>query len=227
MSEDKNCKITLYLTTPTPLIKGNPFDREGVYGFSGHAFIGITDEQGNEKRWGFGPSNCSKPIEMIKGCEGSFHEHYKNTFFNEAIVYPISREKFDAAQKKITSLRFIENTPYRLFSSNCATVSNDVLKAAGVGTKCPMLAFSPHVMALKKRTMLAYRRVSVALFKAKNKIMSAFGQEKAPESKMLDKLRNKAMPVTIKLGTKTSLDRKQLDTKSIVGNLMHRKNGRS
>ena len=40
--------------------------------------------------------------------------------YNEAIVYPISREQFDNANKKVEELKSKDLT-YRLFSTNCSS----------------------------------------------------------------------------------------------------------
>lgn len=228
MSEEKNCKATLYLCTPLPMLKPgyNPFNRSGITAQTGHAFVGITDENGKEERWGFSPGESEafeNPMKMVTGCKGSFSFETRFTHYNEAIVYPITREQYDQAKTKIEELRQNKDKKYRLFSSNCSTVASSILRAAGVGTKCPIIKFSPHTLTMKKRALLAKRRIEVAFFKIKNNVRNLFGKEKAPDSVMLDKLRKKPMPVTIKEGTRASDYEEPLDTKRILNSLMTRK----
>lgn len=231
MSEEKDHKITLYMATPTPLLKPgyNPFDRTGVCALSGHAFVGITDKDGKEERWGFSPGESEafeKPHMMLTGCKGRFSFESKYSYYNEAIVYPVTKEQYEKAKEKIESLKKNKDKKYRLFSSNCATVASSVLRAGGVGSRNPLIKFSPHTLILKKRAMLAKKRVSVALFKAANSIRSAFGMKKVPDEKMLDHLRKKPLPVAIKVGTRTSDYQESLDTKVVLKNLMNRKQAR-
>lgn len=217
MSEEKNCKATLYLCTPLPLLKPgyNPFKRDGITGFTGHAFVGLTDENGNETLWSFSYKDAKNDLQKITGCPGNFGRAYaKFEEYNEAIVYPISREQYDNANKKVEELKSA-NLTYRLFSTNCSTVASSILRAADVG-KCPVTAMSPHGLVLKKRALLAARRIEVALFKAANKIREKFGKEKAPDSKLLDSLRSKPMPVMIREGTRTFNYETTLDTNRIV-----------
>lgn len=223
MSEEKNCKATLYLCTPLPMLKAgyNPFKRGGITGFTGHAFVGLTDETGKETLWSFSYKEAKNDLQKITGCPGKFERAYaKFEEYNEAIVYPISREQFDNANKKVEELKTKDLT-YRLFSTNCSSVASSILRAAGVG-KCPVTAMSPHGLVLKKRALLAARRVEVALFKATNKIRETFGKEKAPDSKLLDSLRSKPMPVMIREGTRTFNYETKLDENRIVDMMVDR-----
>ncbi len=217
MSEEKNCKATIYVCTPLTMLKPgyNPFKRSGFTAYTGHTFVGLTDETGKETLWSFSYKEAKNEFQKVTGCPGKFDRAYaKFQEYNEAIVYPITREQFDAANKKVEELKSKDIT-YRLFSTNCSTVAASIVKAAGVG-KCPVTTMSPHGLVLKKRAMLAARRMEVALFKAGNKIREAFGQEKVPESKLLDSLRSKPMPVMIREGTRTFNYETQLDTNRIV-----------
>ncbi len=217
MSDEKNCKATLYVCTPLELLKPgyNPFKRTGITAHTGHAFVGLTDEKGDETLWSFSFSEAKTPLEKITGCPGKLSRGIpKFDEYNEAIVYPITREQFDAAHKKVDEIKNKKMT-YRLFSTNCSTVASSILRAAGV-SQCPVMAISPHTLALKKRAMLAKRRVEVAFFKAKNKIREMFGKDKAPDSKLLDKLRSKPMPVLIREGTRTFNYEEKLNTDRIV-----------
>ncbi|MBR1778726.1 MAG: hypothetical protein IJ752_09135 [Alphaproteobacteria bacterium] len=224
MSEEKNCKATLYLCTPLPMLKPsyNPFKRGGITGFTGHAFVGLTDENGKETLWSYSYKEAKNDLQKITGCPGSFTRAVaKFEEYNEAIVYPITREQFDAANKKVEELKAKEDMKYRLFSTNCSTVAASILRAAGVG-KCPVTAMSPHGLVLKKRALLIARRIEVGLFKAANKIRETFGKEKAPDSKLLDSLRSKPMPVMIREGTRTFNYETTLDTNRIVDMMVDR-----
>ena len=60
---EKNCKLTLYLDTPKMFLRPG---RDNIYirsngtptttWFTGHAFVGLTDEKGNEEKWGYYPN---------------------------------------------------------------------------------------------------------------------------------------------------------------------------
>lgn len=217
MSDEKNCKATLYICTPLEMLEPgyNPFKRSGVTAHTGHAFVGLTDESGKETLWSFSFSEAKTPLQKITGCPGKLSQDFpKFAEYNEAIVYPISREQFDAAHKKVNEIKNKKMT-YRLFSTNCSTVASSILRAAGVG-KCPVMAMSPHTLALKKRALLVKRRMEVAFFKTKNKIREMFGKEKAPDSRLLNKLRSKPMPVLIREGTRTFNYEEKLDAGRIV-----------
>ena len=221
MSDEKNCKATLYVCTPLEMLKPgyNPFKRSGITAHTGHAFVGLTDEAGKETLWSFSFSEAKNPLQKITGCPGKLSQDFpKFAEYNEAIVYPITREQFDAAHKKVDEIKNKKMT-YRLFSTNCSTVASSILRAAGVG-KCPVMALSPHTLTMKKRALLTKRRVEVAFFKAKNKIREMFGKEKAPESKLLDQLRSKPMPVMIREGTRTFNYEEKLNTDRIVDMLV-------
>ncbi len=224
MSEEKNCKATLYVCTPLEMLKAgyNPFDRKGITAHTGHTFIGLTDEKGNETLWSYSFSDAKNDWEKVTGCGGRLSQSYqKFAEYNEAIVYPITREQFDAAHAKVKEIQNKKDMKYRLFSTNCSTVAVSILRSAGI-KQCPVMAMSPHTLALKKRAMLAKRRVEVAFFKAKNKVREMFGQEKAPDSKLLDKLRSKPMPVMIREGTRAFNYEEKLDTNRIVDMLVDR-----
>ena len=221
MSDEKNCKATLYVCTPLEMLKPgyNPFNRSGITAHTGHAFVGLTDEAGKETLWSFSFSEAKNPLQKITGCPGKLSQDFpKFAEYNEAIVYPITREQFDAAHKKVDEIKNKKMT-YRLFSTNCSTVPSTNLRAAGVA-KCPVMALSPHTLTMKKRALLTKRRVEVAFFKAKNKIREMFGKEKAPESKLLDQLRSKPMPVMIREGTRTFNYEEKLNTDRIVDMLV-------
>ena len=217
MSEEKNCKATLYLCTPLTMLKPgyNPFKRSGITAYTGHAFVGLTDETGKEVLWSFSYKDAKNDLQKVTGCPGKFERAMpKYEEYNEAIVYPITREQYDNANKKVEELKSKDLT-YRLFSTNCSTVASSILRAAGVG-KCPVTAMSPHGLVMKKRALLTARRMEVALFKAANKIREAFGMETAPDSQLLESLRSKPMPVMIREGTRTFNYETKLDTNRIV-----------
>lgn len=104
----KNCKATLYLCTPLEMLKPgyNPFKRKGITAHTGHAFVGLTDETGKETLWSFSFSEAKNPLQKITGCPGKLTQDYpKFAEYNEAVVYPITREQFDAANKKVDEIK--------------------------------------------------------------------------------------------------------------------------
>ena len=108
MSDEKNCKATLYVCTPLEMLKPgyNPFKRSGITAHTGHAFVGLTDEAGKEMLWSFSFSEAKNPLQKITGCPGKLSQTFpKFAEYNEAIVYPITREQFDAANKKVDELK--------------------------------------------------------------------------------------------------------------------------
>ena len=82
-------------------------------------------------------------------------------------------------------------------------------------------------MVIKKRMMLAKRRLETAKFKIKNFFNVLSGKKKAPKSELLDSLRSKPVPVPIKQAMKHfKKDRKNneitpVDFNRIVSSLAH------
>lgn len=209
-------RITLYLDTPksmlnpmrdpakhsqlASLISGNGFDVAAV---TGHAFIGLAENPMTEERWGYGPSSIN-PVKLIRGVPGGLVEHGGHEPYNEAITWNISKKQYMAAKKAVADL--LKNPgEYKLFERNCATVACQILKAA----KVPDLpkgktALTPFGLVMKKRLMLAKRRIEMLKFKTKNVINALFGRKKAPTSELLESFRSKPMPVSLNVGTRSS-----------------------
>ena len=208
----KNYQITLYLDTPKPLLR--PFRdfkkhnqlasliMNGVCDpaeITGHAFIGLADSKGREIRVGY--TGEGKMTKMISGVDGVVIPHDNQDYYNEAIVWKIGKKQYAAAKREIK--RQTENPgTYKLFERNCATFAADILKAAEVeDVPAGKLGLTPYGMVLKKRVMLAKRRMEVLKFKAKNVLRTLFGQKRAPTSKLLKSLQAKPVPVPINIGT--------------------------
>ena len=109
---EKDCQITLYLDTPKPLlrpfkdfIKHNQLASLFVYGapdpaeITGHAFIGLTDAKGRETRFGY--TGEGKMSRMISGVDGVVIPHDNQDYYNEAIVWKISKKQYKAANGKL------------------------------------------------------------------------------------------------------------------------------
>lgn len=187
-TENSNYKITLYLDTPKMLLKPGS---DTVYGqkfkggvkdstwYTGHAFIGLSDGK-NEEKWGFGPDHAvvdSMRVYMT-GCKSEFHRE-DDTHYNEAIVYPVSKEQYLAAKNKVEEYKKHPELEYKLFSRNCSTVSSSILKAAGVKTPPGKLTgLSPHGLTIKKRLLYLRRKIDLQLLKAKLKLQKWFGNKK-------------------------------------------------
>lgn len=233
---EKDCQITLYLDTPKPLlrpfkdfIKHNQLASLFVYGtpdpaeITGHAFIGLTDEKGCETRFGYtGEGKMSK---MISGVDGVVIPHDNQDYYNEAIVWKISKKQYKAAKREIKKQQKNPGT-YKLFERNCSTFAVDVLNAAKVeDIPRGKLGLTPYGLVLKKRVMLAKRRMEVLKFKAKNVLRTLFGKKRAPTSELLESLRSKPVPVPIRIGTKdyraksTCKQLHPLDVKAITAKL--------
>lgn len=212
--DDKSCKITLYIDTPKPLLR--PFkdvtkhsQLESLFvnggpdpvALTGHAFIGLTDAKGNEERWGFSGEEPAL-FKALSGMRGTFEKEDPVSPYNEAIIWHIGKNQYNAVQKSIDNLKKDPGT-YKLFKRNCSTVAVSLLKSAGVkdipGEK---LGLTPYGLTIKKRYMLACRRLEVAKFKIKNAFNGLFGKAKAPASELLASLRSKPIPVPINNGMK-------------------------
>ncbi len=208
-ANQKNYRITLYIDTPKPLLRpfkdftkhnqieslltSNSLDPVAI---TGHAFIGLTDKNGKEERWGY---TCVEPklFKSIRGMKSQMVPEDANSPYNEAIVWNITKEQYQAANKAVADL--VKNPgQYKLFEKNCASVATDILKAANV-PDIPLgkMGLTPYGLTLKKRVMLAQRRMEAAKFKIKNAIRSLFGKKKAPKSALLNSLRSKPIPVPI------------------------------
>lgn len=226
-TENSNYKITLYLDTPKMLLKPGS---DTVYGqkfkggvkdstwYTGHAFIGLSDGK-NEEKWGFGPDHAvvdSMRVYMT-GCKSEFHRE-DDTHYNEAIVYPVSKEQYLAAKNKVEEYKKHPELEYKLFSRNCSTVSSSILKAAGVKTPPGKLTgLSPHGLTIKKRLLYLRRKIDLQLLKVKLKLQKWFGNKKiSPRAAMLNMLRNKPLPIPVELGTKMGKKGGKIDEKQVL-----------
>lgn len=232
----KNYQITLYLDTPKPLLR--PFKDFAKHNqlaslfmngvpdpaeVTGHAFIGLSDGKGREIRVGYtGEGKMSK---MISGGDGVVIPHDNQDYYNEAIVWSISKKQYKAARREIEKQQKNPGT-YKLFERNCSTFATDVLKAAKVeDVPEGKLGLTPYGLVLKKRVMLAKRRMEVLNFKAKNVLRTLFGKKRAPTSELLESLRSKPVPVPIRVGTNdyraksTCKQLHPLDVKAITAKL--------
>ena len=232
----KNYQITLYLDTPKPLLR--PFKDFAKHNqlaslfmngvpdpaeVTGHAFIGLSDGKGREIRVGYtGEGRMSK---MIWGVDGVVIPHDNQDYYNEAIVWSISKKQYKAARREIEKQQKNPGT-YKLFERNCSTFATDVLKAAKVeDVPEGKLGLTPYGLVLKKRVMLAKRRMEVLKFKAKNVLRTLFGKKRAPTSELLESLRSKPVPVPIRVGTNdyraksTCKQLHPLDVKAITAKL--------
>lgn len=213
---DKDCKITLYLDTPGMLLRPDISAKSRTLTwFSGHAFIGLTDKSGKERRFSFEPDNThTGSLQCLTGCRGIFAEEYENPY-TEAIVYPISQKSYDAALKRAEKMKQ-ENMVYKLFSKNCSTVAASLLKAAGAACPNRLMRLSPHGLVLKKRAMLMRMRMSMVLQAVKNRITGIFRDESIPPMELLKSLKDKPLPVPIKEARKTSRLQKTLEDRKVM-----------
>lgn len=206
MTEKKSVgdyRITLYIDSPLSMLRPG-LSSSAV---SGHTFIGLSDGK-SEERWGYSHTDYSDNklkmlVNVIRGSKGAMSPEDANSSYHEAIVWNVSEEQYKAAREKIEEHRQNPGT-YKLFEKNCSTVATSVLKAAGISDVSETVGMTPYGWALKKRIMLAKRRFEVAKFKAKNTINMLFGKQKVPQSKLLQSLRSKPVPVSIQQGVKAS-----------------------
>ena len=233
-NESSDYKITLYLDTPKMLLKPGS---DPVYGqkfkggitettwFSGHAFIGLSNGR-KEEKWGFGPDESVSDSLMvyIKGCPSHFHRE-EGSHYNEAIIYHVSKEQYQAAQKKVEEYKAHPELPYKLFSRNCSTVASSILNAAHVDAPPgKLVGLSPHALTIKKRVLYARRKVELNLVKAKLKLQKLFGKQKTSvNAVLLNVLRSKPLPVPVKLGSKMGKNGDKLDENKVLNFMMSRK----
>lgn len=229
---EKDCRITLYLDTPKMLLKPGT---DNIYGakfgsksettwFTGHAFIGITDEEGHEQKWGFGPKDnvADSLLTYISGCPSYFRPETKS-HYNEAIVYPITKDQYLAAENKIMDYLQRPDLEYKLFSRNCSTVASSIMKAAGVKSPSRIVGLTPHGLTIKKRLMYLERKAEVALVKAKSAIVKLFGGKPAPRTQVLKALKARPLPVSTKVGTIASKKGAKLTSRRILNAIMPQK----
>lgn len=202
-NSDNRFRITLYIDSPMPMLRPGL----STAAISGHTFIGLSDGE-KEERWGYSHTDYSDNklkmlVNVIRGSKGAMSPEDANSPYHEAIVWNVSEEQYKAAKAKIDEHRENPGT-YKLFEKNCSTVATSVLKAANIPDVSETVGMTPYGWALKKRIMLAKRRFEVAKFKAKNTIKMLFGKQKVPNSKLLQSLRSKPVPVSIQQGVKAS-----------------------
>lgn len=226
MSEtEKNCKLTLYLDTPKMLLRPG-VDKHYIRSdgtptttwFTGHAFVGLTDENGKEEKWGYYPNPMASLKQEISGTLGHFARE-DDAHYNEAIVYMVSREQFDAAKKKVDETAHRPGF-YQLFHKNCSSVACDILRAGGVEDAPSLfMGLTPHRLTMQKRALQVKRRLEVAFWKAKNAVKSVFTGKKAPTAELLKTLKGKPIPVTISQGMEASKTHKPLDVNKVLSSL--------
>ncbi len=222
---EKNCRLTLYLDTPKMFLrpgKDNIYIRSNgtptTTWFTGHAFVGLTDEKGNEEKWGYYPNPMASIKEELRGTHGHF-EREDNGHYNEAIVYMVSRDQYDAAMKKVHETK-VRPGFYQLFHKNCSSVASDILRAGGVKDAPSLfMGLTPHRLTMKKRALQAKRKIEVAFWKAKNAVKSLFTGKKAPASDLLKTLRDKPIPVKISQGMAASKSHQPLDVNKVLSSL--------
>lgn len=223
--QEKNCKLTLYLDTPKMFLRPG---RDNIYvrsdgtltttWFTGHAFVGLTDEKGHEEKWGYYPNPMASLKEEIRGTRGYFSRE-DDAHYNEAIVYTVSRGQYDAAMKKVRETNARPGF-YQLFHKNCSSVACDVLRAGGVKDAPSLfMGLSPHRLTMKKRALQVKRRLEVALWKVQNAVKGIFTGSKAPSSDLLKILREKPIPVTISQGMAASKSKQPLDINKVLSSL--------
>ena len=137
------------------------------------------------------------------------------------MIYPVTREQYDAAAKKIEKLK-TNHGEYKLFSRNCSTTASAILRAAGIKAPDVPTGLTPHGLTIKKRLMLAARKIQIGLIKAKNKIAKLFGGKVIPTAKILNVLRNKPIPISIKEGMKANTAKKPLNPTAILTAMLNR-----
>lgn len=193
-------RITLYIDTLSTMLKPGL----ALFSVSGHAFVGLSDGQ-TEERWGdYSDSKLKMLVNVIRGSKGQMNKEDANSPYHEAIVWNVSEAQYKAAQAEIKKQRENPGT-YKLFERNCSAVATSVLRAADIqDIPAAMLSMSPYGWALKKRVMLAKRRMEAAVFKVKNAIKTAFGKKKVPNTRLLASLRAKPVPVSIRQGIKSA-----------------------
>lgn len=196
-------KITLYIDTPTPMLRSGLSETA----ISGHVFVGLSNGD-KEERWGYSHTDYSANklkmlINVIRGSKGAMEPEDANSPYHEAIVWNVTEEQYNAARAKIAEHRKNPGT-YKLFEKNCSVVATSVLQAAGIKDVSKTEGMTPYGLVLKKRIMLAKRRLEVAAFKAKNTLNMLFGKKKVPGSKLLQSLRSKPVPVSIRQGISKS-----------------------
>lgn len=226
---EKNCKLTLYLDTPKMLLKPGrdksyvrPDGTLMTAWFTGHAFVGLTDEKGNEQKWGYYPDPYATIKEEIRCARGHF-EREDNGHYNEAIIYMVSRDQYDAAMKKVEETKQRPGF-YQLFHKNCSSVASEILRAGGVqDAPTPFVGLSPHRLTMKKRSLQAKRKIEAACWKAQNAIKGLFTGKKAPTSELLNALKDKPIPVSISLGMEASEAKKPIDVNQVLSVLIGQK----
>ena len=143
-SEPQVCKATLYLESPAFLIpselKDSVMKRENDVGaMTGHAFFGITDENGKETVYGFHAASAlpenenltlmeKMPFFLSGKYQGVVLDDSKDAY-DDKMVYNISRRQYDKI--KTYAEEQTANPPnYSLFSTNCVAFAYKALKQA-------------------------------------------------------------------------------------------------
>lgn len=163
---------------------------------TGHAFIGLADEKGVEKRFGlnadtfsYGPANVP-PEDRI---ESLFKDAFKKVAgfikdetgerYDDVIEYKITRKQYDQAMEFVDRYKR-EKKPYCLLLNNCTVFARKAAKACGIKPPPVLTGFhTPHGLSISIRGVNSIRRAEKNIHKIFNKIAKFFRKDKENVSK--------------------------------------------
>ena len=215
MTDPRSCKATLYIESPDFLIpsrlKNSVMKRDASIGaVTGHAFIGITDQNGKETVYGFHsatalPENANLPLKeklpMLIGqkVQGVILDDSKDAY-DDKMIYRISQKQYDSI--KAYAEKEKANPPkYGILSSNCVIFAYKALRQADLKLPPQPLFYNPASAVLGIRIYEKAHKTKQKLGNTAANILSKFSSTRKISRDILQKLKEK--PVKQAVGVKS------------------------
>lgn len=205
MADDRSCKATLYLESPGFLIPSRLKDavmkREADVGaVTGHAFIGLTDQNGKETVYGFHAATALPENEnlsfkeklplLVSGKYQGFVADDSKEPYDDKMVYNITPKQYDKIKSYVEKEK--ANPPkYSIFSGNCVVFAYKALRQADLKLPPQPLFHNPVSAVLGIRLYEKVHKVKQDLKKATANILSRFSSTRKVSKDILQGLKKK------------------------------------
>lgn len=226
-ADNRTCKATLYMESPACLIpsrlKNAVMKRDADVGaVTGHAFIGITDEQGKETVYGFHaatalPENANLsfkeklPLLLSGKYQGVVMDDSKDAY-DDKMVYNITPQQYDKIKAYVEKEK--ANPPkYSFLSANCVVFAYKALRQADLKLPPQPLFHNPVSAVLGIRLYEKAHEIKQEIKKATANILSRFSSTRKISKDILQ-------------GMKKKPAKQAFGIRSVVASLAEKKSGR-
>ena len=215
MTDNRSCKATLYLESPGFLIparlKNAVMKREADVGaVTGHAFIGLTDQNGKETVYGFHAATALPENEhlsfkeklplLISGQYQGFIADDSKEPYDDKMVYRITPDQYDKIKSYVEKEK-AHPPKYNIFSKNCVVFAYKALYQAGLKLPPQPMFHNPISAVLGIRLYEKAHKAKQNLKKSAAEILSRFSSTRKISRDILQGLKNK--PTKQAFGIKT------------------------